>query len=95
MNAMPLHAHHPSRQDILKVDALGVLSEFAGDLVGIEDVDALLWAVAERTISRLGWVDCVIYLRDPHRDILIQKAAFGPKSIDYKAIFQPIEIPLG
>lgn len=95
MNAMPLHAHHPSRQDILKVDALGVLSEFAGDLVGIEDVDALLWAVAERTISRLGWIDCVIYLRDPHRDILIQKAAFGPKSIDYKAIFQPIEIPLG
>ncbi|MGB0171960.1 MAG: ATP-binding protein [Flavobacteriales bacterium] len=95
MNAMPLHAHHPSRQDILKVDALGVLSEFAGDLVGIEDADALLWAVAERTISRLGWVDCVIYLRDPHRDILIQKAAFGPKSIDYKAIFQPIEIPLG
>lgn len=77
------------------MDALGVLSEFAGDLVGIEDVDALLWAVAERTISRLGWIDCVIYLRDPHRDILIQKAAFGPKSIDYKAIFQPIEIPLG
>ena len=52
MNAMPLHAHHPSRQDILKVDALGVLSEFAGDLVGIDDVEALLWAVAERTISR-------------------------------------------
>jgi len=95
MNAMPHHAHHPSRQDILKVDALGVLSEFAGDLVGIDDIEALLWAVAERTISRLGWVDCVIYLRDPHRDILIQKAAFGPKSIDYKAIFQPIEIPLG
>ena len=95
MNAMPLHPHHPSRQDILKVDALGVLSEFAGDLVGIDNVEALLWAVAERTISRLGWVDCVIYLRDPHRDILVQKAAFGPKSIDYKAIFQPIEIPLG
>ncbi|MGB1573813.1 MAG: diguanylate cyclase, partial [Flavobacteriales bacterium] len=69
-----------------------MLSEFAGDLVGIEDPDALLWAVAERTISKLGWVDCVIYLRDPHRDILIQKAAFGPKSIDYQAIFQPIEI---
>ena len=95
MNAMPLHANTPSRKDILKVDALGVLSEFAGDLVGIEDVETLLWAVAERTISRLGWGDCVIYLRDPHRDILIQKAAFGPKSIDYKAIFQPIEIPIG
>lgn len=95
MNALPHPANHPSRQDILKVDALKVLSEFAGDLVGIDDIEVLLWAVAERTISRLGWIDCVIYLRDPHRDILVQKAAFGPKSIDYKAIFQPIEIPIG
>ena len=31
---MPLHAH-PRRQDILKVDALEVIGEFAGDLVGI------------------------------------------------------------
>lgn len=95
MNAMPHNPHRPSRRDVLRLDALGLLSEFAGDLVGIEDPDALLWAVAERTISKLGWMDCVIYLRDPHRDILIQKAAFGPKSIDYKAIFQPIEIPMG
>ena len=95
MNAMPNSPNRPSRQDVLRLDALGLLSEFAGDLVGIEDPDALLWAVAERTISKLGWVDCVIYLRDPHRDILIQKAAFGPKSIDYQAIFQPIEIPMG
>ena len=92
---MPQRPHHPSRQDVLRLDALGLLSEFAADLVGIENPDALLWAVAERTISRLGWVDCVIYLRDPHRNILVQKAAFGPKSIDYKAIFQPIEIPIG
>lgn len=95
MNAMPNSPNRPSRQDVLRLDALGLLSEFAGDLVGIEDPDALLWAVAERTISKLGWLDCVIYLRDPHRDILVQKAAFGPKSIDYKSIFQPIEIPMG
>ena len=50
--------------------------------------------MAERTISRLGWIDCVIYLRDPHRDIPIQRPSVE-ESIDYKAIFQPIEIPLG
>lgn len=72
-----------------------MLREFAGDLVGIEDPDALLWAIAERTISKLGWVDCVIYLLDPYRNVLIQKAAFGPKSLDYKAIFEPIEVPIG
>ena len=92
---MPPNTPHPSRQDVLRLDALGLLNEFAGDLVGIEDPDALLWAVAERTISKLGWLDCVIYLLDPHRNVLIQKAAFGPKSIDYKAIFQPLEIPIG
>lgn len=95
MTFMPQHNPTPSRQDILRLDALGLLNEFAGDLVGIEDPDALLWAVAERTISKLGWVDCVIYLLDPHRNVLIQKAAFGPKSIDYKAIFQPLEVPIG
>ena len=53
MNAMPHNPHRPSRRDVLRLDALGLLSEFAGDLVGIEDPDALLWAVAERTINRL------------------------------------------
>ncbi len=95
MTFMPQHTQPPSRQNIIRLDALGLLNEFAGDLVGIEDPDALLWAVAERTISKLGWVDCVIYLLDPNRNVLIQKAAFGPKSIDYKAIFQPLEVPIG
>lgn len=83
------------RRDILQLEALHILKAFAADLVDIDDPEALLWAVAERTISQLGWVDCVIYLRDPERNVLIQKAAFGPKSIDYRAIFQPIEIPIG
>ena len=74
MNAMPNSPTAPSRQDVLRLDALGLLSEFAGDLVGIEDPDALLWAVASAP-SANSVVDCVIYLRDPHRDILIQKAA--------------------
>lgn len=95
MNAIPFHHNAHSRREVLRLEALSLLNGFASDLIGIDDVDALLWAVAERTISRLGWVDCVIYLKDPHRDILIQKAAFGPKSIDYKAIFEPIEVPLG
>ncbi len=82
-------------REAFRLHALRILKDFAADLVDIDDPDALLWAVAERTISQLGWVDCVIYLKDPQRDVLIQKAAFGPKSVDYKSIFKPIEIPLG
>ena len=95
MNALSHRPSSDSRREVLKLEALTLLKEFAGDLVGIEDPEALLWAIAERTISKLGWVDCVIYLRDPYRNILIQKAAFGPKSMDYKSIFQPIEVPMG
>ena len=95
MNSPPSSHDSESRREVLRLEALAILNELAGDLAGIEDSETLLWSVAERTISKLGWVDCVIYLRDPERNILIQKAAFGPKSIDYKAIFKPINIPVG
>lgn len=95
MNAHSLSHSDSHRTESLRHEALHLLKAFAADLVDIDDPNALLWAVAERTISQLGWVDCIIYLKDPHRDVLIQKAAFGPKSIDYQAIFQPIEIPMG
>ena len=95
MNLHPLSRGTQSRRDVLRLDALAILKDLTGDLVGIEDVDNLLWSIAERTISKLGWCDCVIYLLDPKSNVLIQKAAFGPKSIDYKSIFKPISIPVG
>ena len=93
MNAAFNQHKASSRREVLRLEALSLLKDFANDLIGIEEIDALLWAVAERTISNLGWQDCVIYLMDPHRNVLIQKAAFGPKSIDYKSIFDPSRCP--
>ena len=87
--------HHAARAKALQLDALQLLQAFAADLVSIHQPEPLLWAIAERTISQLGWEDCVIYLYDAPRNVLVQKAAYGPKSIDYRAIFQPIEIPMG
>ena len=45
MNAMPFHQQHPSRREVLRLEALALLKDFAADLIGIEDIDALLWAV--------------------------------------------------
>ena len=87
--------HHAARAKALQLDALQLLQAFAADLVSIHQPEPLLWAIAERTISQLGWEDCLIYLYDAPRNVLVQKAAYGPKSIDYRAIFQPIEIPMG
>ena len=43
----------------------------------------------------LGYEDCVIYLVDPDRPVLVQRAAFGPKAIGRSEIRNPIEIKIG
>ena len=54
-----------------------------------------MWKIAENVIAKLDLDDCVIYLVDHKNKKLIQKAAYGPKNIDYKRIYKPIEIPMG
>ncbi|HEU4470910.1 MAG TPA: two-component regulator propeller domain-containing protein [Flavisolibacter sp.] len=58
-------------------------------------VDLILWDIARNCISRMGFEDCVIYLLDEKRGMLIQKAAYGAKSPALFEIANPIEIPLG
>jgi len=48
--------------------------------------------VVKTCISQLGFQDCVIYLYNKDRTILIQKAAFGPKNIDYTDIYNRVEV---
>jgi putative methionine-R-sulfoxide reductase with GAF domain len=55
----------------------------------------ILWDIARNCISRLGFVDCVIYLLDEERNMLVQKAAYGDKSPMGFEISNPIEIPVG
>jgi len=58
-------------------------------------VDDILWDIARNCISRLDFEDCVIYLLDEERQVLVQKAAYGIKNPAEREIFNPIEIPLG
>lgn len=59
------------------------------------DVEAILWDVTKNCIGRLQFEDCVIYLMDEKRAVLIQKAAWGPKTTQESMIHNPIEIPVG
>lgn len=71
------------------------ITYFATSLFGKNTVDDILWDVAKNCISRLHFEDCVIYLLDEKRQVLMQKAAYGPKNPVRFEIQHPIEIPVG
>jgi putative methionine-R-sulfoxide reductase with GAF domain len=71
------------------------INYFATSLSEQQTVDSILWDVARNCIGRLQFEDCVIYLTDKQRNVLVQKAAYGPKSPKQFVIDNPIEIPVG
>jgi len=81
------------KQEELEVEQ--AINHFASSLYQHQSVDAILWDVARNCIGRLQFEDCVIYLLDKKKNVLVQKAAYGPKSPKEFQLIQPIEIPLG
>ena len=72
-----------------------VINFFASRINSYQKTEEILWDVVRNCISKLKFEDCVIYLLDEDRNVLVQKAAYGPKMArDYK-IHQPIEILVG
>lgn len=55
----------------------------------------ILWDITRNCISRLGFEDCVIYLLNGEKNVLVQKAAYGAKSPEAFEITNPLEIPVG
>ncbi|MEO7768322.1 MAG: triple tyrosine motif-containing protein, partial [Ferruginibacter sp.] len=72
-----------------------IINHFATAMNSLNSIDDILWDVTKSCISELDFEDCVIYLKDEERSVLIQKAAWGPKTIDGNKIVNPIEIPVG
>ncbi|MEP1095894.1 MAG: ATP-binding protein [Cyclobacteriaceae bacterium] len=71
------------------------INYFSSSLYGKNTVDEILWDVAKNCIGRLGFIDCVIYLLDEDKQLLIQKAAFGNKNPNAFEIYKPMDIALG
>lgn len=68
---------------------------FASSLFRQNTSEDILWDICINCVDKLGFVDCVIYLVDNEKQVLIQKAAFGPKNDRNEKIVDPIEIPIG
>lgn len=71
-----------------------LITRFASQINRHKNVNELLWDITKNCISRLHFEDCVIYLKNEN-NVLIQQAAYGPKSPVDLTIHQPIEIPVG
>ena len=52
---------------------------FTTSILNKNDVDDVLWDVAKNLISKLGFVDCIIYLWNADKTKLVQKAGYGSK----------------
>jgi signal transduction histidine kinase/CheY-like chemotaxis protein len=72
---------------------LEIVEYFSQSVFRQNSPEDILWDIAKSCIDRLGLEDCVIYLKDPMREVWIQKAAYGPKNINYRDIHEPIELP--
>lgn len=72
-----------------------MISYFANSGYEHSSVDDILWDICRNCVSGLGFDDCVIYLLDEERNVLVQKAAYGPKNPKAFEIANPIEIPPG
>jgi ligand-binding sensor domain-containing protein/putative methionine-R-sulfoxide reductase with GAF domain len=68
---------------------------FAASMAELKNADDILWDVARNCIAQLSFENCVIYLLDTSRRVLVQKAAWGPESTNQTEIDNPLEIALG
>lgn len=72
-----------------------ILIYFSKSLLGKENEEDILWDLAKNCISKLGFVDCVIYLLDDTEKLLVQKAAYGPKNPKDKTLSNHLKIVVG
>lgn len=68
---------------------------FANSQYGENSVTEICWDIARNCISQLKLEDCVVYLLDEKENVLVQKAAYGPKNPREHEIINPMDIPVG
>lgn len=77
------------------LNTLKAISYFSTTLHNKVSIDEVLWDITKNIIEKLGFCDCVIYVYNANKNILVQSAAFGSKNPDGTTIYNRIEIPVG
>ncbi|TMO96592.1 bifunctional diguanylate cyclase/phosphodiesterase, partial [Pseudoalteromonas sp. S3178] len=80
-----------------KTEQLSIINQFSSSLLQITQLDELFDYVTSQVVSRLGFVDCVIYLADEHHEYLEEVASMGLSSqnANYQIIQTRIPIAQG
>lgn len=95
MEPKPIIAYAKYQELIQKEKFLEVINAFATSLIEAETIDEVLWTVTRQAIAHLDYFDCVIYLYDEKKKVLVQRAAYGPKSPKNLEIMNPITLTPG
>ncbi len=90
-NATSIEVEQPETGHTLS--ELEIINRFAVDLLQSNNLDDLLWSIAQNVGQLLAFEDFVLYLRED--DHLYQRAAFGIKNPKARTIKNPIVIELG
>ena len=80
---------------LAKEELFRIFNRFAVDIMAIDDEVDLMWHVARQVVGKMGFNDCVIYLKDPHGAYLRQVAALGAKNPEGYDIVNSLRIRLG
>lgn len=77
------------------LNTLKAISFFSTTLHNKVSVEEVLWDITKNIIHKLDFCDCVIYIFDAERKLMVQSAAYGEKNPKGKTIYNRIEIPVG
>lgn len=76
-------------------DYLHIIQSFTLSLTSVKTVETVCWELTRNVIAHMGFEDCVVYLYDDKRKVLVQIAAHGPKNPIDLDILNPIVIHPG
>jgi signal transduction histidine kinase len=72
-----------------------IIESFTTSLTNTMSQDEVCWELTKKVIAHIGFEDCVVYLYNDKKEVLVQVAAHGPKNPIDLDIFEPITIQPG